>query len=144
MPECVKTYRDSLSMLATFKVQSEILESYRDDFSKYTPHMNRICLDAVFLNVAKSVGKQLKYTRLSDGHSGQMNRKAFDLLVKARVLQKIPSCDPSGLPLGVSRSTINDGEFFTLCDVCTKPLRPQTPRLRLRYVGFKGIGDALA
>ncbi len=44
----------------------------------------------------------------------------------------------------VNRSTINDEEFFTLCDVCTKPLRPQTPRLRLRYVGFKGIGDALA
>ena len=108
MPECVKTYCDSLSMLATFQVQSEILDSYRDDFSKYTPRMNPMCLDAVFLNVAKSVGEQLKYTRLNDGHSGQMNRKAFDLLTKARVLQKIPSCDPSGLPLG---ATANQKKF---------------------------------
>ena len=30
------------------------------------------------------------------------NRKAFDLLVKARVIHKIPSCDPSGLPLGAT------------------------------------------
>ncbi len=102
MPECVKTYRDTGSMVETFSVQSEILDSYRDDFSKYTPRIDITCLDAVFLNVAKSIGDQLKYTRLNDGHSGQMNRKAFDLLVKASVIHKIPACDPSGLPLGAT------------------------------------------
>ena len=102
MPECVKTYRDTGSMVETFSVQSEILDSYRDDFSKYTPRIDITCLDAVFLNVAKSIGDQLKYTRLNDGHSCQMNRKAFDLLVKARVIHKIPACDPSGLPLGAT------------------------------------------
>jgi predicted AAA+ superfamily ATPase len=102
MPECVKTYRDTGSMVETFSVQSEILDSYRDDFSKYTPRVDITCLDAVFLNVAKSIGDQLKYTRLNDGHSCQMNRKAFDLLVKARVIHKIPACDPSGLPLGAT------------------------------------------
>ena len=108
MPECIKTYRDSGSMLETFRVQSEILESYRDDFSKYMPRIDALCLDAVFLNVAKSVGQQLKYTRLNDGHSGQTNRKAFDLLAKAKLIQKIPACDPSGLPLG---ATANPKKF---------------------------------
>ncbi|MDM8537955.1 AAA family ATPase [Desulfobacterales bacterium HSG17] len=108
MPESVKTWRDSGSMLETFQVQSEILESYRDDFSKYKPHIDTLCLDAVFLNVAKSVGEQLKYTRLNDNHSGQMNRKAFDLLAKARIIQKIPVCNPSGLPLG---ATANPKKF---------------------------------
>lgn len=108
MPECIKTYRDSGSMLATFLVQSEILESYRDDFSKYMPRIDAMCLDAVFLNVAKSVGDQLKYTRLNEGHSGQTNRKAFDLLVKAKLITKIPACDPSGLPLG---ATANQKKF---------------------------------
>jgi len=108
MPECVKTWRDSGSMVETFKVQSELLESYRDDFSKYKPHVDPISLDAVFLNAAKSVGKQLKYTRLNEGHSGQTNRKAFDLLVKAGVINKIPACDPSGLPLG---ATANQKKF---------------------------------
>ncbi len=108
MPECVKTYRDTNSMIETFRVQSEILDSYRDDFSKYKPQMDTACLDAVFLNVAKNIGDQLKYTRLNDGHSGQMNRKAFDLLAKARVIYKIPSCDPSGLPLG---ATANPKKF---------------------------------
>ncbi len=108
MPECVKTWRDSGSMVETFKVQSELLESYRDDFSKYKPHVAPTSLDTVFLNVAKSVGEQLKYTRLNEGHSGQTNRKAFDLLVKAGVINKIPACDPSGLPLG---ATANQKKF---------------------------------
>ena len=108
MPECIKAYRDSGSMVETFRVQSEILDSYRDDFSKYTPRINTVCLDAVFLSVAKSVGEQLKYTRLNDAHSGQMNRRAFDLLVKARVIHKIPACNPSGLPLG---ATANQKKF---------------------------------
>ncbi len=108
MPECVKTWRDLGSMVETFQVQSEILESYRDDFSKYKPRIDTACLDAVFLNTAKSVGEQLKYTRLNSGHSGQMNRKAFDLLNKAQIVQKIPSCDPSGLPLG---ATANQKKF---------------------------------
>ena len=102
MPECVKTYRDSGSMVEAFRVQSEILGSYRDDFSKYKPSIDTTCLDAVFLNVAKSIGEQLKYTRLNDGHSGQMNRKAFNLLAKAKVIHKVPACDPSGLPLGAT------------------------------------------
>lgn len=102
MPECIKVYRDSKSMLEVFKTQSQILDSYRDDFSKYKPKIDVACLDTVFLNVAKSIGQQLKYTRLSPNHSSQLNHKAFDTLNKAKIIHKIPSCDPSGLPLGAS------------------------------------------
>ena len=124
MPECVKSYRASGSMVEAFGVQSEILDSYRDDFSKYKPHIDTTCLDAVFLNVAKSIGEQLKYTRLNDGHSGQMNHKAFNLLAKAKVIHKIPACDPSGLPLGATanlkkfKSTMLDiGLLQRICQV---------------------------
>ncbi|MEA3467634.1 MAG: DUF4143 domain-containing protein, partial [Thermodesulfobacteriota bacterium] len=102
------TYRDTGSMVEAFQVQSEILDSYRDDFAKYTPHINTMCLDGVLLNVAKNIGQQLKYTRLNEGYSSQMNHKAFDLLVKAKIIHKIPSCDPSGLPLG---ATANQKKF---------------------------------
>jgi predicted AAA+ superfamily ATPase len=108
MPECVKTFRDSASLVEAFAVQSEILDTYRDDFSKYQPRIDTACLDAVFLGVARSTGEQLKYTHLNDRHSGQMNHKAFDLLARARVIHKIPACDPSGLPLG---ATANPKKF---------------------------------
>ncbi len=124
MPECIKTFRDSGSMVETFQVQSEILDSYRDDFSKYYPRINTDCLDTVFLNVAKNVGEQIKYTRLGEGHSGQTNKKALDLLVKARVIHKIQDCDPSGLPLGATAnpkkfkaSLLDIGLLQRLCQV---------------------------
>jgi predicted AAA+ superfamily ATPase len=37
-----------------------------------------------------------------------MNHKAFDLLAKAKIIHKIPACDPSGLPLG---ATANQKKF---------------------------------
>lgn len=111
MPEAVKAYRDTGSMIEAFSVQSEIINSYRDDFSKYTPRVDVGCLDEVFLNVAKSVGEQLKYTRLSSSFSYQTAHKAFDLLTKARLLHKIPSCNPSGLPLGATA----DSRRFKAC-----------------------------
>lgn len=111
MPECVKAYRDSGSFLDAFAVQSEILDSFRDDFSKYKPHMDAACLDAVFHHAAHAVGEQIKYTRLNDGHTGPTNRKAFDLLCKARVLHKIPASSPSGLPLSATAK----GKKFKAC-----------------------------
>jgi predicted AAA+ superfamily ATPase len=108
MPEAVKVYAETGSLLEVFEVQSEIIASYREDFSKYTPRVDITCLDEVFLCASKSVGEQLRYTRLSASYSYQTNHKAFDLLVKARVLHKIPSCDPSGLPLG---ATANSRKF---------------------------------
>lgn len=108
MPECVKTWINTSSMKTVADVQSEIIDSYRDDFSKYTPRVDSSCLDAVLLNTAKSVGEQLKYTRLNEHHSGPTNRKAFELLTKAKIIHKIPSCSPAGLPLG---ATANPKKF---------------------------------
>ena len=110
MPEAVKTYRDSSSFLETFRLQSDILDSYQQDFHKYTPRVSVECLDTVLTATAKSVGDQLKYTHLDLDHNHKTNRKAFELLVKAKIIHKIPSCDPSGLPLGGS-----GGKRFKAC-----------------------------
>ncbi len=102
MPECVQLFRDTQSLVESFKAQTEIVASYREDFAKYTPHVDLACLDNVLLSVARQVGEQIKYTRLDDSHAGATNRRAFDLLRKARVIHKVASCNPSGLPLGAS------------------------------------------
>ena len=124
MPECVKVYRDSGSLLDAFAVQSEILDSFRDDFSKYKPHTDTTCLDAVFGNGARAVGDQIKYTRLNDGHTGPTNRKAFELLCKARIFHKVSACNPSGLPLAASANAkkikacfLDIGLMQRLCEV---------------------------
>ncbi len=104
MPACIQAYNQDGSLRDAFEVQGEIAESYRMDFARYTPHVDRYCLDAVFTSVSQFVGQQIKYAHLGDGYSGPTLKKAFDLLCLAKVARKIPSVDPSGLPLGASAS----------------------------------------
>ncbi len=104
MPEGILGYLRNRSLQEAFEVQRELCETYRQDFSKYAPRADPRCLDEVFLSVARSVGGQVKYTSLAQGFSGPTIKNAFDLLCKARVVKKVPSCDPSGLPLGGSAS----------------------------------------
>jgi uncharacterized protein len=105
MPACIQAYNQEGSLRDAFEVQAEIVESYRMDFAKYTPHVDRYCLDAVFTSISQSGGQQIKYARLGDGYSGPTLKKAFGLLCLANVARKVPSVDPSGLPLGASASS---------------------------------------
>jgi hypothetical protein len=74
------------------------------DFYKYTPHVDRYCLDSVFTSLAQRVGQQIKYARLGEGYASPTLKKAFEALCLAHVARRIPSVDPSGLPPGASAS----------------------------------------
>lgn len=104
MPAAVNAYAENGSLREAFEVQGEIAESYRMDFAKYSPQVDRFCLDAVFTALAQSVGQQIKYARLGVGYANPTLKKAFEALCLAQVARKIPSVDPSGLPLGASAS----------------------------------------
>ncbi len=104
MPESVLSYVESGSMQEAFEVQAEICETYRMDFAKYRPQVNKDCLNSVLTSLSQNVGQQIKYSRLATGFSNPTMRKAFDLLAMAKIITKIPSADPSGLPLGASSS----------------------------------------
>ena len=104
MPESVLSYVETGSMQEAFEVQTEICETYRMDFAKYRPQVNKDCLNSVLTSLSQNVGQQIKYSKLAPGFSNPTLKKAFDLLVMARIIAKIPSADPSGLPLGASSS----------------------------------------
>jgi len=104
MPESIKAFVESGSMQESFEVQSEICDTYRMDFAKYSPQVDKNCLNAVLTTVAQSVGQQIKYARLADGYSNPTLKKAFEVLCLANIIRKIPSVDPSGLPLGATAS----------------------------------------
>ena len=104
MPEGVLSYVESGSMQEAFEVQAEICETYRMDFAKYRPQVNKDCLNSVLTSISQNVGQQIKYSRLATGFSNPTLKKAFDLLAMAKIIAKISSTDPSGLPLGASSS----------------------------------------
>lgn len=105
MPESVKAYVNTKSIQESFLVHRELSDSFRHDFSKYASRIDIYCLDAVFIGIARNVGQQMIYTHLAEGYTHPTIKKAFDMLCMARVVKKIPSANPSGLPLGATASS---------------------------------------
>jgi len=104
MPECIKTYVITGKIMDVQQVQTDLIDTYRQDFSKYALYVNKRCLNDVLFSTAGKVGQQIKYTHLSEDFSGKTIKKAFNLLTTARVLHKIRATSPAGLPLGMGAS----------------------------------------
>jgi len=104
MPECVKMFIETGKLREAFEVQTNLVNTFRQDFSKYAPYADKACLNSVFSSVAKSVGQQIKYARLAQGFANPTIKKAFDLLNMAQVIRKVRSTSPAGLPLGAYAS----------------------------------------
>jgi len=124
MPEAVATFVASRSVQGAFEVHAELCDTYRQDFSKYARRSDPDCLNATLSGVAQGVGQQVKYSRLAEGHSHTTIKRAFDLLCKARVITRVPSARPSGLPLGAKVSAnrfkailVDVGLWQHLCDM---------------------------
>jgi uncharacterized protein len=91
MPESIKVFIESNSISESFDVHKELVTTFQDDFSKYAPYADKHCLSDVFKNAAKNIGNQIKYTHLSESFSSPTIKKAFDTLLNARIIKKIPS-----------------------------------------------------
>ncbi len=91
MPESIKVFLESSSMTNSFDVHKELISTFQDDFSKYAPYADKHCLNDVFKNVARTIGSQIKYTHLSDSFSSPTIKKAFETLLNAKIIRKIPS-----------------------------------------------------
>ena len=102
MPESVRTYVESSSLRECFAVHEDLVESFRHDFSKYSPRVNSRCLNGVLTGVARDLGKQIIYTHLMEGFSHHTIKQAFDTLCMARITARVSSANPGGLPLAAT------------------------------------------
>ncbi len=111
MPECVKIFIETGSLLDPINIQTDLIATFRQDFSKYAGHSDKRCLNSVLSSVAKKIGEQIKYSQLAENYSNPTIKKAFDLLETARLFTKIRSATPGGIPLGASAT---DKKFKTV------------------------------
>jgi len=105
MPEAVRAYRDSGSMLDVDAVKQSILLTYRDDFSKYGGRIKHTRLQKVFQQLPLQVGKKLKYVNLDRNEKSPELKKALHLLALAKVYTPIYHSAANGVPL---RAEINE------------------------------------
>ncbi len=104
MPRCIQTWLDTHSILDVRAEQDNLLSAFQQDFSKYTPRVDRHCLETVWESAAKAVGGQIAYARLAQNYSGTTNKKAFQVLSTARLLRPVYAASADGLPLSCAAS----------------------------------------
>ena len=141
MPECVKIFSETKRLIDVLEIQKQLIDTYRQDFSKYAPYADKRCINSVLTSVAKSVGNQIIYTKLSDGFTSSTNKKAFDLLCLARLVHPIYVSSPAGLPLGASVSSkrfkalfLDIGLMSNICGINFTEIKSKNNLLSL----FKG------
>ncbi|MBW2366554.1 MAG: ATP-binding protein [Deltaproteobacteria bacterium] len=110
MPESILAFCESGSMIDSRDIHRSIVQTYRDDFAKYShePTLGRI--HTVFNAMAWIVGEKVKYTNISREDRAKDLKQAIGLLTKARLLIPAFHSNCSGIPI---RSGINE-KFYKL------------------------------
>lgn len=111
MPEAVKVFADSNSYKDVSRVHNSIIETYQEDFPKYSGSRNLNRLRSVFNFIAKNVGKKIKYSNISSRDQSGTIKKDIELLSMARVIAKVTHSHCSGLPL---QADIRENVYKTL------------------------------
>ncbi|NQT60141.1 MAG: DUF4143 domain-containing protein, partial [Bacteroidetes bacterium] len=106
------TYSETKSGLAVEKVHRSIIETYIEDFSKYKKRVNTEHLEMVFNYISTHIGQKIKYSNISRDHQSRELKKAFQLLIKARVILPVYHSSCSGIPLKASVDTTIIKPYF--------------------------------
>lgn len=105
MPEAVQVYQESGSMLEVDAVKQSILQTYGDDFNKYSGRVSHARLHRVFRMLPLQAGKKLKYVNLDRNEKSANLKKALQLLAMAKVYTPVYHSSANGVPL---RAEVNE------------------------------------
>ncbi len=111
MPEVVAEYRQSGSYERCRRIQTSLLQTYRDDFNKYVKFGRLEHIGKVFQSAVQQVGHKFKYVRVDPDELSKNTKNALDLLALAGVYHKVIRSSAEGLPLGAN---INERFFKVL------------------------------
>lgn len=99
MPEAVDVYSKTGKFREVSEVHNSIIETYREDFPKYSGSRNLSRMLNVFNFAARNVGTKVKYSNISKHDQSVTIKKDIDLLSMARIISKVVHSHCSGLPL---------------------------------------------
>lgn len=108
MPEAIQIYIDSQDIFESFRVQTSINETYRDDFGKYSSRAVLPKVQRVFDYIPASLGEKLKYSNISSDDKAADLRSAIDLLSQSGLIRPFFHSKADGVPL---KSSINKKVF---------------------------------
>lgn len=102
MPQAVKTYIQTKSLIEVRAVQEQILQTYIADFPKYNRRINVSRIQRIFASMVGQLGQKIIYSRLDENSQARDTRRVVELLVDAKVLLSCLHTDGTLIPLAAT------------------------------------------
>ncbi len=99
MPAVLARYFKDGDILACQEIQSEVLQSFFDDFHKYAEKSEIHHLASVFRSVPVQLGQKFKHTKVDPSARSRVISRALSLLEMAGLVHKIYHSSADGVPL---------------------------------------------
>ena len=114
-PEVVEHYIQCSKINECLEILDELIQGFRDDFSKYKKRIPQLRIDEVFISCAIQAGGKFKYSHVNQNLPAYQIKDALELLVLAGLVHKVYHSSAQGIPL---KSQINQKKFKVIpCDV---------------------------
>lgn len=99
MPAVVANYLEQRDLTQSQIIQNLLLNTYRNDFGKYTSTAKHKYLQAIFDKALGMIGAHFRYIKIDPDMQSRDLRSAINALKDARLIYTIHSIQDSGLPL---------------------------------------------
>lgn len=115
MPEAVSNWLREKSYPLVDEIHTDLLTTYRDDFSKYPTRIASERLQEVLLAIPKLLGNKFTYKQVNPNIKANTIANALELLQKARIVHKVQAVSGDGIPIGAKPKN----RYFKtiLCDI---------------------------
>lgn len=107
LPAAVKTWQQTHDINQVSQIHHNLLSTYRDDFHKYTKHLNTDYLDSVLAKIPTMLGGKFVYQRILPDEDTRPIKRARELLTRARLCHTVYLSDANGIPLGAQKKDKN-------------------------------------
>ncbi|MBU1341329.1 MAG: ATP-binding protein [Proteobacteria bacterium] len=105
MPESVKRYCRTRTLIQSFAAHEDIYQSYLQSLVNYNKRADIDSLDHLMRSVPSRVGSQIKYTRLDPDRRIEKTKTSLSILERSLLFHIVKSSDASGLPLNATASS---------------------------------------
>ena len=99
MPEVVQMYIIDGNFKKCMEIQSDILQTYKNDFNKYAKNHQIKYLEKVFSSIPLQTGNKFKFVSVSREHKSKDLLEALDMLCMAGVASRVYHSSSNGIPL---------------------------------------------
>jgi predicted AAA+ superfamily ATPase len=123
MPQAVDSFIETNDFKEVMSIQSSILGTYQDDFSKYCTGSQLALVQKVFDRIPLLIGKKMKYTNIDSGHLSRDLGAAVQMLAKAGVISNVTHSDAVGIPLKAGEDSRIYKPYFLDCGLMNRSCR---------------------